>query len=174
MKENINNLSRLQDLKKTLVEKNVSASAITTLEKALRGGMVFKRPADLGILNLPVADIKIVEDAVNFGSAAADGTVKTFQYSFRPVGNEQLFYGYQFVITYINKDRFTVSESYPIEDNRLVYVDLDIADISDGSKVSYQVKSAFGEYTFIALGNSTADPKEEVIEVDKGYWLVYR
>jgi hypothetical protein len=48
----------------------------------------------------------------------------------------------------------------------IVYVDLDLADIKDGTSLTYQVKSSTGESSAIALG-TTADPKTEIIEVQK-------
>jgi hypothetical protein len=165
MKENINNLSRLSDLKKTLVENNISANAINSIEKAVKNGLRFRNPADLAILNLPVADVKILETAVSYGAPPSD-TVKTFQYTFKPAENENLFYGYQFLLSYINSEQFTIAESFPIEDLGIVYVDLDIAEITDGSKVNYQVKNSIGETVLIGLGN-TSTPEVEIIEVNK-------
>lgn len=167
MKENINNLARLTDLKKSLVENNVSAGAISSIEKAVRSGMIFKRPSDLGILNLPVADVRILETAVGFGNPSPAADVRTLQYSFKPVVNEEYFFGYQFVITYTNAEKYSVAESFPIEDNRVVYVDLDLNDIAVGTKIIYQVKTASGDYAAIALGNTSSEPKEELLEIDK-------
>ena len=64
MSENINNLKRLREVRNALVENNVSEKSIGAIEKALKNGMVFRRAADLGILNLPAADVAILETAV--------------------------------------------------------------------------------------------------------------
>ncbi|HLO79666.1 MAG TPA: hypothetical protein VK166_01835, partial [Chitinophagaceae bacterium] len=165
MKENINNLSRLSDLKKNLVENNISANAINSIEKALKNGLRFRNPADLAILNLPVSDIKILETAVTFGTPPST-TVKTFQYTFKPSENENLFYGYQFLLSYVSTEQYTIAESFPIEDLGIVYVDLDIAEIADGSKINYQVKNSIGEVVQIGFGN-TSTPDVEIIEVNK-------
>jgi hypothetical protein len=53
MKPNINDVSKLDDLKSALAERNVSATAIATLEQALKRGMSFERPEDLAILDIP-------------------------------------------------------------------------------------------------------------------------
>lgn len=167
MKLNINDLSKLPDLKKNLVESNVSANAITSIEKALKNGLSFKRLSDLEILNLPEADIKVIGEVAGFGNAApASANVKTFQYTFKPFADEKFFFGYQFVITYTDKNGFTIAESYPIEDTRIVYVDLDLDNILNATKVIYQVKSANGELVAIAL-DDTGKPKEEMIETEK-------
>ena len=165
MKENINNLSRLTALKETLAEKNVSANAINNIEKALKKGMVFRNADDLSILSLPATDVNILETAVSFGTPPS-ATVRTFEFTFRPTENAEYFFGYQFVVTYVNRDFYTVAESFPIEDMDIVYVDLDLADIKDGTSLTYQVKSSTGESSAIALG-TTADPKTEIIEVQK-------
>ncbi|RYF90906.1 MAG: hypothetical protein EOO03_02655 [Chitinophagaceae bacterium] len=167
MKENINNLHRLTDLKKTLVEKNVSANAISSIEKALKKGITFSRAADLGLLNLSAADLSNLAMAVDFGPVKGTPNVRTFQFTFKPTANEEHFFGHQFVITYTNTDKFTIAESFPIEDSRLVYVDLDINNIENGTKVIYQVKNASGSFTKIITGNTNTEPKEEFIEFDK-------
>jgi hypothetical protein len=98
MKENINNLSRLTALKETLAEKNVSANAISNIEKALKKGMVFRNADDLSILSLPATDVNILETAVFFCSPPS-ATVRTFEFTFRPTENAEYFFGYQFVVT---------------------------------------------------------------------------
>ena len=69
MKPNINDVSEIQDLKRALAEKNVSPTAITTLEKALKRGMSFKRVEDLTILDIPAIDVGTLSGAVVFGPA---------------------------------------------------------------------------------------------------------
>jgi len=165
MKENINNLQRSTEVRKALVEKNVSENTIGTIEKALKNGLVFRRAADLAILNLPLADVQILETAVGFGTPAPEANVKTLEYTFVPDGNDDDFVGYQFFITYINRDKFSISESYPIEDSRVVYVDLDLNDIAAGTKVVYRVKTPPGDYAPVALGNPQESPVDELIEV---------
>jgi hypothetical protein len=165
MSENINNLRRLREVRNTLVESNVSERSIGAIEKALRNGLVFRRAADLAILNLPPADVAIVETAVTFGTPAPEANVKTLEYTFVPDGAAEDFVGYQFFISYINRDNFSVSESYPIEDSRIVYVDLDLNDIASGTSVVYRVKAPAGDYALIALGNPQNSPTEPLIEV---------
>lgn len=165
MSENINNLQRSKEVRKTLIEKNVSENTIGTIEKALKNGLVFRRAADLAILNLPLADVQILETAIGFGTPAPEANVKTLEYTFVPDGNDDDFVGYQFFITYINRDKFSISESYPIEDSRIVYVDLDLNDIAAGTKVVYRVKTPPGDYAPAALGNPQEAPADELIEV---------
>src|SRR5215216_4748960 len=165
MAENINNLNRLTDLKTTLLEKRVSENSVKAIEKALRGGLVFRRAADLGILNLPPADIQILGTAVGFGTPAPEANVQTLEYTFVPKGNEDEFYGYQFVLTYTNRDRFSVSESYPIEDSRVVYVDLDRNDLAPAPGVTYRVKTPDGAYALVTVGES-AQPADDFILVE--------
>ena len=164
MPENINNLNRLAELKNDLIEKRVSESSVGAIEKALRNGLVFRRAADLSILNLPAADVEILGTAVTFGALPPEANVKTLQLTFVPKGDKDNFYGYQFLIDYINRDRFSVSESYPIEDSRIVYVDLDLNDVAGGTKVIYRVKTPQGDFSRIALGDSS-EPGPEPIEV---------
>ena len=163
MKPNINDLSNLSVLKKNLAELNVSAHAITTIENAIKNGLTIKKPSDLSILNLPTADLQLVEDNVRYGPAAPPD-VRTFQYSFEPVGDEDYFFGYQFIITYSNHDGFTIAESFPIEDNRQIPVDLDLSDILDTDPLFYQVKTAAGDYTNIGIGG---EPNGELIQIKK-------
>lgn len=165
MKENINNLRRIDEVRKTLVEKNVSDNSIGTLEKALKNGLVFRRAADLAILNLPAADVRILEESVSFGTPAPEANVRTFEFAFVPDGNDDDFVGYQFFITYINRDKFSIAESYPIDDSRIVYVDLDLNEIAPATKIVYRVKTPPGDYAPVALGNPPASPTEELIEV---------
>ena len=165
MKLNVNDLSQLADLKKRLTEGKVSAAAINNIEKALKNGLTFKKLSDFDILGVSVTDVKVIGETITFGNPVTTNTVKTVQYTFKPVGDEKLFLGYQFIISYINKQRFTITESFPIEDNRIVLIDIDPAVIADGSKISYQVKSAMGEYAAISLGNT--EPRGEIIEVEK-------
>ena len=164
MAQNINNLSRLPELKIALVEKRVSENSINAIEKALRNGMVFRRASDLSILNLPAADVQILGTAVGFGTPAPEANVKTLEYTFVPANDEDDFFGYQFSLSYINRERFSVSETYPIDDSRIVYVDFDLNDVAAGTKVIYRVKTPQGDYSRIALG-SGAQPDDELIEV---------
>lgn len=163
MKENINNLQRIGEVRKALVDSNVSENSIATIEKALRNGLVFKRPADLAILNLPAADVRGLEDTVTFGTPAPEANVQTFEFTFVPDGNDADFTGYQFIVAYINKDNFSVAESYPIDDSRIVYVDLDLNGFAPDSKIVYRVKTPPGDYAQLAMGN--AAPAGELIEI---------
>ena len=52
MNPNINDLSKVAELKRALAAKNVSTAAISTLERALNRGMEFKRAEDLAILDI--------------------------------------------------------------------------------------------------------------------------
>src|SRR6185436_1334027 len=108
MKENINNLRRGREVRKLLADHNVSAHSIETIEKALKNGLVFRNAADLAILNLPAADVAILEGAVEFGAPAPEANVQTFAFTFVPDDNADDFVGYQFGITYINRDAFSI------------------------------------------------------------------
>jgi len=165
MKENINNLRRAKEVRTALTESNISDSSIAAIEKAVKNGLVFRKAADLAILNLPAADLDKLGGAVSFGTPTPEANVQTLQYTFVPARNADSFVGYQFSVSYTNRDRFTVTESYPIEDSRIVYVDLDLNDILPGSKVVYRVKTAAGAFSPIALGNPQALPTEEFVEV---------
>ena len=156
MKENINNLRRAKEVRKALTENNISDNSIAAIEKAVKNGLVFRRAADLAILNLPAADLDKLGVSVSFGTPTPEANVQTLQYTFVPARNADSFVGYQFSVSYTNRDRFTVTESYPIEDSRIVYVDLDLNDILPGSKVVYRVKTAVGAFSPIALGNPQA------------------
>src|SRR5690606_7632853 len=122
MKPNINDQSNQLNLKSSLAEKNVSSHAISTIENAIKNGLQFKNSVDLNILNLPAGDMKIIEDNVRYGPAAPPN-VKTIQFTFKPVGNEDFFYGYQFLVMYTNSNAFTIVESFPVEDTRIVHLD---------------------------------------------------
>ena len=83
-----------------------------------------------------------------------------------PDGNADDFVGYQFFISYINRDKFSVSESYPIEDSRIVYVDLDLNDIASGYEGRLPRKdSRPATIRRIALGSPQGSPTDELIEV---------
>src|SRR6266545_4927474 len=104
MKLNINDPSKLQDLKVLLAERNVSSTAITSIEKALRTGMSFKQPEDLMILNIPTLDLNVVGEFVEFGpKTVVVKNIKTTEYRFSPVGDESFFFGYQFIVTFVNR-----------------------------------------------------------------------
>src|SRR5690606_24646001 len=111
-----------------------------SIENAIKNGLQFRKPTDLNILNLSAADIKLIEDNVRYGPAAPPN-VKTVQFTFKPVGNEDFFYGYQFLVMYTNSNAFTIVESFPVEDTRIVHLDLDLNDLNDAAKIYYQVKT---------------------------------
>jgi len=164
---NINDQSKLPILKKMLAEKNVSANAISVLEKALQRGMSFGKPEDLTILNLPALDIAVMGELFTYGATVKnDANVKTFQYSFKPVGEERFFYGYQFVLAYMDTNKFIITETFPIESGNIVYVDINIDNITEGTKLNYQVKSATGETAKIVLDGQSGF-KSDLIEVSK-------
>src|SRR5262245_51581518 len=124
MKPNINDLTKLPELKKVLAEKSVSPTAISTIEKALNKGMSFKQPGDLAILNIPTLDLGVVGEVVDFGTTTVIvKNIKTIEYLFKPVGEEKFFFGYQLIVTSMNGEGFTIEQSYPIEDTRVVMVD---------------------------------------------------
>lgn len=167
MKPNINDLPKLPELKEVLAEKKVSPAAISTIENALKKGMVFKKPEDLAILNISVLDLGIVGQAVDFGTTTVVvKNIKTIEYTFKPIGEEKFFFGYQLIVTYTNKEGFTIEQSYPIEDTRVVIVDFDLNDLLDKSKISLRVKSAQGKDARIAPGEGNNAPKEDIIEVN--------
>ncbi|MBK8830078.1 MAG: hypothetical protein IPN60_04330 [Saprospiraceae bacterium] len=166
MRPNINDIPKLQEPKRVLAEKNVSTNAISTIERALKKGMVFKKPEDLAILNIPTLDLSVVGEVVDFGTTTVIvKNLKRIEYNFKPLGEEKFFFGYQLIVTYTNKESFTIEQSYPIEDTRVVIVDLDLNDIFDNSKISLQVKSAQGNHARLALNEGNNAPKEENIDV---------
>ncbi len=166
MKPNINDLTKLQDLKKLLTEKNVTPGAISTIEKALKKGMVFKKTEDLAILNIPTLDLTLVKDTVDFGTTTVVvKNIKTIEYTFKPIGEDKFFFGYQFIVSFTNKKGFKVEQSYPIEDSRIVIVDFDLNDLQDKSKIILQVKSALVEYAKLALNAGNSVPKDEFVEI---------
>ncbi len=168
MKPNINNLAKFEELKKTLLDKSVSNSTIVTIERALKKGIVFKKADDLALLNIPNVDLSTVGVLVDFGtSQPSTQNVKTFEFSFRPIGDEKFFYGFQFVLAYVNRQQFAIEESFPIEDSRKVYVDIDLNEVLDNSKVSYFVKSAHGEYAAITFDAGNAVPVEKTLSLTK-------
>ncbi len=144
MKPNINDVARLQDLTRALTNRNVSATAISTLNKALRRGISFNRVEDLSILDIPRADLDVIGDAVVFGTATAGTIVKRVEYRFTPVGEAAAFFGYQLIVRFVNGDGFTIEEAYPIEDNNLVLVDFDLAAIRSDAPITLHVNTASG------------------------------
>lgn len=170
MKFQINDFSKLSDLKDALAERNVSAKTMTSIERALKSGFIFKTPEDFKTFNLPAADVRILSDLVVFNppgtNPGATGTVQTFQFFFSASGDENLFHSYQFIINYIQPDGLRVAESFPIEDNRMVIADLDLSEISATSPIIYQVKTATGEITEIHLDTEGSNFQQE-IEIQK-------
>ena len=165
MKDNINNLSKIADIKAALIDKRVSASTVKSIEGALKSGLVFRKPSDLGLLNLPLADVAILEDSVSFGAPDPVTNIQTLEYRFRPADEAKAFYGYQFSISHTNRDRFFVSETYPIEDDNVVYADIDLNDIAAGTTVTYRVKAPQGDFALIAAGNPPIETTADLIEV---------
>ena len=160
--ENINNLERIDAVRKALTDSGVSEGSAATIEKALKKGMVFRKASDLKLLNLPAAEITNIGTAVGFGNAAPEPNVLTFNYTFVPVPDED-FYGYQFLVSYTNREGYSVTESYPIEDDRIVYVDLDLNGFATPSGLSYRVKTPQGDYANLAF---SGEPKDDVIAPD--------
>ncbi|MBV6439257.1 MAG: hypothetical protein DYG98_24230 [Haliscomenobacteraceae bacterium CHB4] len=168
MKPNINDQNKLQELKQVLADKKISNKTINSIEKALKSGMVFKNPGDLAIVNLGEQDIAIIAELVVFEQTLlVPKDVKTFEFTFQPVGPEKFFFGYQFVLSFVNKNNFTIEESFPIEGTGRVYIDIDLEDILTKSKISYRVKSPHGEYVKIALGAGNNILNQELLEIQK-------
>ncbi|MFZ2157566.1 MAG: hypothetical protein WAV72_15795, partial [Bradyrhizobium sp.] len=166
MKPNINDVSNLRDLKQLLAEKNVAAPSISTLEKALKKGMAFRGLDDLALLNIPTLDLTVVGGLVDFGPAiVVVKNIKTVAYRFNPVGDEAFFFGYQFVVTTLNKDGFAIEQSFPIEYPNVVIVDFDLNDLFTGSVVTLRVNTAQGQRAKLRLGGNTAPLNDETIEV---------
>src|SRR4029077_13889359 len=162
MKPNINDVSELQDLKRALAEKNVSPTAITTLERALKRGMSFKRVEDLGILDIPTVDVGALGEAVVFGPVTTSETnVKTVEYRFDPIGDQAAFFGYQLIVTFVNNSGFTIEEAYPIEDSNVI-VDYDLAVLRAGSPVTLHVNTASGSRAKLKLHGAAAEAGELV------------
>lgn len=159
MKPNINDISKLQDLKSALADRDISATAIATLEKALKRGMLFKRPEDLAILNIAAADATVLGDTVVFGPAtAAAHNVKTVEYEFNPIGDADAFVGYQLIVRFIDTRGFTHKEAYAIEDDSPVLVDYDLAAIRQTSSVVLHVNTPTGNRAKFRLQGSADEP----------------
>lgn len=171
MKPNINNLAKLTEIKESLKAKGVSDSTITTVANAIKNGLVIKRPKDLGLLSIPSSEADLVVDAVTLGASQPEPQeFKTVQFTFVPFGTpaaKDNFFGYQFVLTYTDKERQTVEESYPIEDSRIVIVDVDLNDVLDNSRIIFQVKTSQGEFSKLSFRVGNSEPKEESIAVTK-------
>ncbi|MCA1662845.1 MAG: hypothetical protein LC659_00965, partial [Myxococcales bacterium] len=169
MKPNINDLSNLQDLKRVLADRNVSPATIDTLEKTLKGGMSFRRPEDVSLLNIATADLGVLTDAVDFGPAAGSASnVKRVEYRFEPLGDAKAFFGYNFLVRSVNGAGFTVEESYPIDDDRTVVVDYDLATLMPGSVVTLHANSAEGSRAKIKAHDSSDGAGEFVaVEIPK-------
>jgi len=174
MKPKINDLTKFAELKTVLEERNVTPTAISTIERALSKGMVFKKPEDLTLLNMPAFDSAVVGEVVDFAtSTVIVKNIKTIEYTFNPIGEEKFFFGYQLILTFINRDGFTVEQAYPIEDPRTVIVDLDLNDLFgldlndplDTTKIILRVKSAQGKRARIALAGGNTVPANDVIEI---------
>ncbi len=165
MKPNINDVSKLPDLQSALTERNISATAIATLEKALKRGMSFERPEDLAILDIAAVDASALGEAVVFGPATtAASNVKTVEYQFNPIGDRDAFVDYQLIVRFVNDMGFMIEEAYPIEDDSPVLVDYDLAAIRAGSRVALHVNTATGSRAKLKLQDS-ADGAGDVVEV---------
>lgn len=166
MKPNINDVAGLASLKTALAEKNVSPVAIATIERALKNGMSFARPADLAILNIPTLDLGVVSGVVDFGPAVVVvKNIKTVQYRFNPVGNEDSFFGYQFVVTFANRDGFRIEQSYPIEDTRTIVVDYDLNELAERGVVMLRVDTPQGRPARIRTAGAGGAFKVDLLEV---------
>ena len=177
MKPNINDRSKFLELKAVLEATGVSRSTIETLNNVLSKGLVVKTASDLALLSIPSAELSLVSSAASFGASHSETqNVKTVEFTFKPIDItvtpapanapdiENFFFGYQFVLAYIDKDQFTVEETYPIEDTKRVIADIPLDKILDQSLVIYQVKSPGGERTPISF---TGDPTLEALTVNK-------
>lgn len=166
MKLNINDRTNLRDIKLLLAEKNVSAAAIGTIEKALKKGLSFTRAEDLGILNIPTLDMGVVGEVLDFGTPIeVVKNIKTVEYRLVPVGDKSSFFGYQLVVTLLSRDGFTFEQSFPIEDLNTVIVDFDLNSLKPGSVVTLRVNTAQGKRARIHFQIAEGVPKEEVLVV---------
>jgi len=177
MKPNINDLSKFSELKAALEDKGVSRSTIETLNNVLSKGLVVKKASDLALLSIPAAELSLVTSAASFGAShPVAQNLKSVEFAFKPIdvtvppassntpGIEGFFFGYQFILAYTDKDKFTVEESYPIQDSRRVIVDIALDQILDQSDVVYQVKTPEGERSLISF---TGNPSLEALTVHK-------
>jgi len=166
MKPNINDPSKLQDVKLLLEEEKVSSTAISTIEKALRTGMSFKQPEDLAILNIPTFDLTVIGELVDFGAkTVVVKNIKTTEYRFSPIGDAAFFFGYQFIVMFLNRDGFSIEESYPIEDLNTVLVDYNLNDLKPNSVVTLRVNTAQGKHAKLRLGSSGTDLNDDFLEI---------
>jgi N-acetyl-anhydromuramyl-L-alanine amidase AmpD len=171
MKPNINNVARLTELRDALRDKGVSESTVLTVTNAVKSGLVVKGSKDIGLLSVPAAEAALIATAVTFGASQPEPQeFKTLQFTFHPIGTDVdgRFFGYQLILTYTNNERYTIEETYPIEDSRRVIVDVDLNEVLDTSRVLLHVKSPQGEFAKIALGSASSPaPTEESISVFK-------
>jgi len=166
MKLNINDVSKLQDLKRALVDKNVSAPAISTVEKALKRGMAFRSLEDLAILNIPTSDMAVLGEAVTFGTTTVVvKNIKTVEYRFNPVGDAAYFFGYQFIVSFRNTGNFTIEQSFPIDEINTVVVDYDLNELLKNSVVELRIHTAQGDRAKIRTTNAAGAFKEDVLNV---------
>ena len=177
MKLNINDRAKFNELKATLLERGVSKSTVTTLDSALAKGLVIRNAEDLSLLSIPAAETSAISGAVVFGSSQPrTRDVRTIELTFDPVAAdasvsddtaESNFFGYQLLVSYTNSDHFTTEEAYPIGDSRIVFVDLDLGDIVDGSEVTYRVKAPTGEFAPIDVPSATGFPAQSSVAVKR-------
>jgi hypothetical protein len=161
MKPNLNDLSRLQDVRRALAEKNVSPTAISTLELALKRGMSFERAEDVRLLDIPGVDVAALADAVTFGPAATVASnIKSVEYRFNPIGDQAAFYGYQLLVRFVNQNGFTIEECYPIEDGSAVVVDYDLSVLRNESPVILYVNAPSGNRAKTGFHGVGAGPGE--------------
>src|SRR5204863_5103222 len=123
----------------------------------------FKQPEDLAILNIPTFDLAVVGELVDFGArTVVVKNIKTTEYRFAPIGDPFFFFGYQFIVTMVNHDGFSVEESYPIEDLNTVIVDYDLNDLKPGSIVTLRVNTAQGKHAKLRLSATDNDLNDDL------------
>ena len=128
--------------------------------------MLFGRPEDLSILNIPTLDLSVVGELVDFGTKpVVVKNIKTIEYRFSAIGDESFFFGYQFIVMVINRAGFLIEESYPIEDLNTVIVDYNLNDLRTNSVITLRVNTAQGKHAKLRLSSSADDLDNDFIEI---------
>lgn len=156
---NINDLSRLGDLKKSLDERNVSSATIIAIETAVRNGTRFGGAGDLRALDIPATDFATIGPLVDFGPHVTFvPNIKTVRYRVEPTDQTTKFFGYQLIVGMPGPNGIEAEESFPIGDEYIVVVDYDLAKLPPDGVVVLRAKRPDGGY--VRLHADAADTAE--------------
>ena len=144
---NINDLSRLGDLKKSLDEHSVSERAIRAIEIAVRNGVPFGGEGDLHALDLPAADLATLGPIIDFGPrVTVVPNIKTIRFRVEPADPTGTFFGYQLVVGMPGASGIETEEVFPISDDHIVIVDFDLRKLPTDGVVVLRAKAPGGGY----------------------------